>query len=126
MKGVTLVELMVAVAVLASAVVSLVGAYIVFFSLSETSRTRQVAMADAQSVFERVRNVDPFTNANVLAQFPNGQAVPGYANLTGEQVVVTYPDAAAVPLEVRIQVNWTARGRPLSLQMTSLMRGRKS
>lgn len=125
MRGVTLIELMVAIAVLSSAIVSLVGAYIVFFSLSETSRTRQIAMADAQSVLERIRNVSPFTNANVQAQFPNGTAVAGFANLTSEQVTIAYPSPTAVPLEVRVQVSWTLRSRALSFQLSSLMRERE-
>ena len=123
--GFTLVELMIAIAIFASALVSLVGAYIGFFILSETSRTREIATADAQSLLERMRNISPFTNGAVQAQFPGGTPVAGYANLSNEQVVVTYPNPAAVPLEVRVQVNWDLRARPLSLQLSGLMRGRR-
>jgi len=79
----------------------------------EAAYERVVATQDAHRVIEGMRNAS--TNgsfpANVIVSYPQGAAVPGFANLAGEQVVVTYQNVASDPLDVTVTTNWLELGR---------------
>jgi prepilin-type N-terminal cleavage/methylation domain-containing protein len=110
--GLTLVEVMIALAILS--VVSLVAfpTLLSFVDLSDTARSENVGTHDLMSAVEDVIST-PFTQ--VTATYPQGQAIPKYQalHLQNESVVVTYDDPLADPLIVTLSLKYNdSKGRP--------------
>ena len=117
-KGMTLLELLIASGILVVAVCGILATFINFRYLTTQSKDRTIAAQDASAIIERIRNVAPFTNANVVAQYPNGAVVSNFGSLpaaTNEQVTVSYTNTAAAPLEVIVTVRWQHMGRPMQV-----------
>lgn len=115
--GMTLVELLIAIAVLVVAGVWLLSAYQSALHLTEVAQQTTVALNDLGDMMERIK-ATPFTQ--LAANFPNGVAngAAGYAvaignyTLPNEQITVTHsPSTVADPRELIVQVTWTNRGR---------------
>lgn len=115
-KGFTLIEVLMALLVVIPVILGTIGVNIYTYRTSETSRNTMTAVQDANTVVERIRNVASGQGLNqVVATYPSGQAVSGFANLTNEQVVVTYPSSTADPLAITITVTWQdPQGRAMS------------
>jgi prepilin-type N-terminal cleavage/methylation domain-containing protein len=110
--GLTLVEVMVALTILA--VVGLVAfpTMLSFVDLSDSARQENVGTHDLMSAVEDVIST-PFTQ--VTATYPQGQAIPKYQglHLQNESVVVTYDDPLADPLIVTLSLSYKdSKGRP--------------
>jgi type II secretory pathway pseudopilin PulG len=130
-RGVTLVELLLAVTVVIISSVSLMVAYQSALHLTEVSQQSNLALNDLRAMMERIKTT-PFTALN--ARFPTGAingvvgagpdqytgVVGGYA-LSGEQITVTLaPSTAADPRELVVQVQWTNRGRVYQRRATTM------
>ncbi|MBI4845594.1 MAG: prepilin-type N-terminal cleavage/methylation domain-containing protein [Candidatus Omnitrophica bacterium] len=124
-KGFTFVEVMVVLLILAGIIAgfsSLSGAN---FTLLEQVANSNIAINDARSVLENMRNIDPFTAANLTAQYPDGAAVAGFNNLEQETVRVNYVDLTADPIQVTITVSWEGKGgAALTEEVTTLLTAR--
>ena len=72
-----------------------------------------MALQDANQIVERIRSSAAAGTfpTNVITAFPNNGTVSGFTNLTNETVTVSYANAAANPLDVRVQVQWLENGR---------------
>jgi len=81
-----------------------------------------VAIQDAHTVIERIRNLSQTSLAQVTSTYPSGQTVSGFSNLPSEQVTVTYPNSNADPLAITVSTSWTDRQgsmtRSLATQVT--------
>lgn len=124
MKGFTLFELMVAVVLIGVGLLGMLLANTYVQKTSEAANERIVATQDAHRVIELMRNASASGTfpANVTSAYPNGGTVPGFANLTGEQVVVTYASSSADPLDIMVTTNWLELGRRgTSTQLRTLM-----
>ncbi len=121
-QGFTLIELMIALAIIVPVLLGAIGLNVYVFRISERSRRVVVALEDAHTVIERIRNTSETSLAQVATTYPSGQAVAGFNNLPSEQVTVTYPNAAADPLVMTVTVNWSDRQgtmtRALATQVT--------
>lgn len=121
-NGFTLVELMIAVLIFASAVVIMLLAFVSAEALTESSRNLTQAVEDAQTVMERIRD-DLQSSADpeaFVAAFPestyedwvidqqNGDTQ--FNDLTNEAVEVTYGDAGEDPLPISVEISWEERG----------------
>ena len=115
--GMTLVELLIAIAVFVVAGVWLLSAYHSALHLTEVAQQTTVAIDDLRDMMERIK-ATPFSQ--LAANFPNGVAngAAGYAvaigtyTLPNQQVTVTHaPSVTADPRELIVQVTWTNRGR---------------
>ena len=95
-NGFSLIELMFALAILVPVTLAIISANVYALRVSETARGVTVAMQDAHTIIERVRNTSKQGLAQVVATFPSGQVVANAATLPGEQVTVTYPNANAI------------------------------
>ncbi len=112
-QGFTLIELMIALAVTALAIVGYIGANLIVQQNSEALFEKTLALQDASRVIEQMRNAaqtGQFPN-NVTGVFPNGAQVTGFNNLTNEQVIVTYASSTANPLDATVTVTWLSNGR---------------
>jgi prepilin-type N-terminal cleavage/methylation domain-containing protein len=103
-EGLTLLEVVIAVAILTS--LSL-AATLVFVPVSRQARVnREVALAnsEARKVLEKVHAV-PFRNVTRI--YPNGREVI-VNNLKDGKVTTTYEDPAADPLVLRAVLTWSS------------------
>jgi prepilin-type N-terminal cleavage/methylation domain-containing protein len=107
-RGFSLIEVMVATALLAVAALVAFPTILSFFDLSDMAREENIATHDLMAAVEEVM-ATPF--ASVTTSYPPGQAIPKYANLhlRGEQVMVNYTDPNQDPLEVVLTATWLDR-----------------
>ncbi|MEW6075548.1 MAG: hypothetical protein AB1530_04485 [Candidatus Omnitrophota bacterium] len=126
-SGITLVELLVAVAIGVIATIAILQGYVGNIFLSEIAKGNTVALDDAVDMLERIK-CTPFNE--LTTKFPNGTingpAANPYANITGnytlkgEQIVVTYTNTTGDPLEIMVTVNWQDQvGRQYGNRLTT-------
>ena len=115
-KGMSLFEIMVATLVFVLAMGALLSSLTGVLYLISQAKDETIAVSDLKNIAERIRATS-FNNVPVF--FPNGTqdgpafnlypAIVGGYNLTSEHITVTYPDAGADPLEIRITATWQSR-----------------
>lgn len=121
-KGFTLVEVILAAAILAFALTGLLALFISCMLLNESSRNRATAIAQAQFVLEEIKN----TNFDLIETDINAgnwnwnQAEIGNKNLPvlKSEAIVTTVSASGDPLGVLVTVSWQDRlgvGRNITL-----------
>ena len=120
--GFTLVELLIATAVLLVAITGLLIAFRSPAVLNEMARDTTIATQDASRIIEQMR-VTPFANIQTT-NWDTWATNNGAKNLlptsdTNEQVVVTYTTLDSSLLEVKIQINWTRRSRSRNIRLTT-------
>ena len=122
--GFTLLEVLIAMMVLGFGLLAMLMGNTYTQQASERIYERMIAAQDASRVIEQMRDASINGNfpANVTTTFPNGVAVAGFNNLMGEQVVATYANPNADPLDITVTTSWLERGRRnTSLQLGMLM-----
>ncbi len=123
-KGFTLLELAISMSVMVVAVLAMVGLFITYSALIETSKNTAAALSEAQAVVEALRNTEPFTAAGVSANYPQGvdlASVFNFNKLKNESIFITYGSLSADPLQVTVTVSWQDRTRSRSESLTTLM-----
>jgi len=111
------------------ALVGYIGANMVLQQTTAATFEKTVALQDANQVIEDMRDRSGTGNfpGNVTGTYPNNGVVAGFNSLTGEQIVVSYADATADPLEVTVAVSWQEEGRrAASTSLRTLMTQRAS
>ncbi len=119
-KGFTLVELMIALGILALIMASLLAVFDAILQMSRASSNLMVATLDAQMVMEDVSKID---YEDLLAYNE-----PTLDNIRDEVVAVEVTTEAGaiiigpIPEIVRIvvEVTWTERGAPVKTRLTTL------
>lgn len=111
-QGFTLIELMIAMAVLVLVLVGYLCANTTIQQSNEAAFERTLALQDANQVLERMRmeSASGIFPGNVTAEFPDGEPVSGFTSLSSQSVTVDYVDSTADPLDVTVTVNWLERG----------------
>jgi len=112
-EGLTLVEVIVAVLLIATAALIAFPTLLSFFDLSQTARDQNIAHHDLQAAAEEIL-ATPFSL--VTKTYQDGQAIPKYTDrhLAAQRIVVNYPDPSRDPLEVQLTVAWNdAKGRAM-------------
>lgn len=106
--GFTLIELMIALLVLTLVIVGYVGANITAQRNSEEMHERTLAIQDANSAIEQMRDASKTGTfpGNVVTLYPQNSQITGFNNLTNEQVTVNYANSTANPLDVTVTVAW--------------------
>jgi len=115
-NGITLVEILIATAIIVFAAIAVIQVYVSVIFLSDTNKEETIAMAHLTNMIEAIKCA-PFSN--IIVDFPNGvsggttsndyaKLVGGYV-LTGERIVVSYVNPNSDPLEITVSVNWRDR-----------------
>lgn len=121
-KGFTLLEVLVACAILVVAVLSLWAVYITSLNCVIQAREMNIAAFDLKDVLEKIKSV---AFADVTTVFPDGAAVNpsliGGFLLNNENVVVSYPQGITDPLEIQVAITWTGKDlRPYSKTLKTI------
>ncbi|MBI4372854.1 MAG: hypothetical protein HY585_03920, partial [Candidatus Omnitrophica bacterium] len=99
-----------ALGIIVPAIFAVIGINYYMIHASENARQATTALQDAHSVIEGIRNSSKQGLSQVLADYPDGQAVGGFANLTNERIEVDYAEVTDDPLVVTVTVTWTDPG----------------
>ena len=121
-SGFTLLELMISAAIMVGAILVILGLFVNYLVLIETSKNTTVAVDDAQAVLEAIRNTDPFTSSNVTTNYPaDVNLAPnfGFNKLQNEAIYVSC--LGADPLQITVTVRWNEKTRDRSENLTTLM-----
>jgi len=125
-RGFTLLELIIGMVILVTAIVSLIAAYIGCFTLNQSARNLTIAINDGQTVMEEIRKTnipDSITSQDWTTWASTNPPDGGGCNrLENESITVTYPSGiAATPLQVLVTVNWKEKNRTRSTQLVTLI-----
>ncbi len=121
--GISLIEVTVAVAIIALGVTVLMAQLEASFKITSVNRETNKAMAHLQAGLEKVIST-PFNN--IAETYPNGSSVcqdniESEDLMDGEYMIVTYVDENADPLEITMTVYWTSfDGRARSRSLTTM------
>jgi len=126
-SGFTLVELLIATAVL---LVAITGVLIAFRSpavLNEMARDTTIATQDASRVIEQMRvtkfsdiqKVDPYWDSWAASNGAKNLLPLPLPNGTNETVAVSYTAIDPSLLEVRVTITWTRRSRSRNIRLTT-------
>ncbi len=127
--GVTLLELTVAMALLAAILAGAAQALISYYEGMTMQKERVAATENCRAVLSAMRdtrdaNQGSFPEA-ITSQFPDGGTVSGTTTLDNEQVTVDYIGTIGNPLEVRVTSQWpTLRNRPMSVSVSTVLTDR--
>lgn len=123
MGGVTLVELIVAVAIIAFGVVTLMAQIEASYKITNVNRETNKAMAHLQAGMEKIIST-PFND--IVSKYPNGSTID-MSNIepidlmNGERLTVSYADVNADPLQITATVSWTSSdGRARTRTLTTM------
>ena len=111
-SGFTLIEVAITMAVVLLALIGAIAANTRLHQTGSAAYERSVAIQDANQIIERIRNTASSGQfpGNVTTAFPNNGQVAGFSGLTNEQIIVSYVNTSADPLDVSVTVNWHENG----------------
>ena len=109
-KGFTLLELMIASAILLIAICGLLATFVACALMNESNNNLVVATNDAQYVLEEIK-------ALVYSDI-SGYAPPVFDNLEGEAITLN-KDIGTQIAEVTVNVNWTERQRNKAVSLST-------
>jgi general secretion pathway protein I len=109
-RAFTLLELMIAVAILLIAILSLLAAFINCILLNESNRNLVTATNDAQYVLEQIKSL---AYSDIAAY-----TAPTFNNLTDELIALDRSIGSTIA-EVTVDVSWTERQRNRSAQLST-------
>lgn len=128
-RGMTLIELVIGIAVLITALLGLLGVFVGISALNESARNQTIATHQADRIMEEIRNSNFTTEIQPNAQAPTDANWIAWAanhsldltepNLTSVSVDFDPPfeggesetwSTAADPLRIQVRVNWVERG----------------
>lgn len=125
-RGVTLLELTMAVAVFTVVLGAAAQALVSYHSAMEIQHQRTQALQTCRSTLaamRQARDANPGDlQAAIVNVWPAGQDLPGVGALSNEVVRVTYTDTTANPLEVTVTCQWQdLTNRQVQVSLTSLI-----
>ncbi len=123
--GLTLVEVVVAMGILAFAITAMLQVSVSHLLNGSINRHRTEAVLDAQLVLDDIRalrDTGVSVPVGLVEAFPAGALALDAATLPEEQVTIAYADPGAAPLEVTVTVEWVEmNGRPMNEMLTTMI-----
>lgn len=105
----TFIEVLIAMCIVVPVILILVSANVSLMRMADDAKETMIALQDANSAIEQIRNVSESGLSTVTATYSNGSTISGYSNLTNELVTVIYPSASDDPLDIMVTVTWQNR-----------------
>lgn len=112
-RGIILVEILIALAIIVFTSIAIIQAYISGIALSQISKDETVALSHLTNIMEAVK-CTPFNN--IAADFPDGipdgptgieyAALAGGYVLSEESIVVNHVNPGGDPLEIIASLSW--------------------
>lgn len=124
--GFSLLEVMIALAIITAVLGATAQALIRFHTQITFQHQRVSAMQNCRSVLDEMRALrdhspDEFPE-NITESWTDGLALGDIGTLPSEVVTVTYQDASANPLEVRVTSEWRdPRNRLVSISLSTVI-----
>lgn len=115
--GFTMLEVVIASAVLLVAVMGLLSFYQSPLRLNEAARDTTIAIQDSSKVIEQIR-ATPFGNIE-STNWDTWAQNNGAKNLPSETMSVSYANPGTDPLEFTVTTQWTRRGVTRNVRLTS-------
>ena len=111
-QGFTLVEMLIATAVVSLLVLGFMGSSTALQQTSQAAYERSLSFQDANHVVELMRDAAATGTfpANVTGTYSNGGTVSGFTSLSNESVSVSYANASADPLDATVTVSYKENG----------------
>ncbi len=114
--GFTLIELLITVLICVVALIAYLSSTASLQRTTEGAYEQIIATQDASRAIEQIRNtantgIFPGNITSPPSPYQNNAVLPGFANLNGEQVVVSYLNPNADPLDVTATVTWQTNAR---------------
>ncbi len=123
--GLTLVEVVLALGILAFAFVAMLQVSVSLLVNGSINRHRTEAVLDAQVVLDDMRSLRDTgvaIPAELVDAYPAGPVELDSASLPYEEISVAYADPASAPLEVSVTVRWTEmNGRIMEETLTTVI-----
>lgn len=119
-RGVSLVELMIALAVIAIALLGMVGVVLHTISIKEANREQQLAKTAATRQLETVKLAGK-TNYDTVVLTYNGQVVPVNDLANNGTCTTTIDSTNPDLLDVRILIQWTGVRGQSRYELRSMM-----
>lgn len=122
-QGFTLVEVLIAIGILAVVIVGLLQLFVYCSRLAETAGNTTLAINEAQNKIEEIRNHDFSTLATDYASGGTPGNTFALTSLTGTGTVTTSQvGGSSELLQIQVDVNWQNKsGRSLSTALTGLI-----
>ena len=120
-KGMSLVELLIAVSVMCIAVLAIYSALVSAQCMSRSAKEDNISSFELQSIVEDVRST-PFEE--ILEEYPNGKFVNAYEDksLNSERIRVDYVDEEEEPLDITFTLTWVNyQGRQCTKSLRTLV-----
>jgi prepilin-type N-terminal cleavage/methylation domain-containing protein len=109
-NGFTLIELMIAVAILLIVITGLLATLVYCILLNESSNNLVIATGDAQYILEQIKGLPYNDIANYTA--------PSFSNLNNETITLNRNIGATIS-EITVAVHWNERQRQKSHSITT-------
>lgn len=126
-RGMTLVEILVAVAIF---VIAAGGILLGNFTMHQASEYANHTLTAVHHLDDIVEDIYATEFGALQAKFPAGVAdggagqpyvaIVGSYALDNEQIVITYPAQTPTRLEMLVTVTWVSRQRPRSMQLSTV------
>jgi len=116
-KGFSLLELLIAIALLATGAISIHHAVASYLELSDLAHDRNIAFFDLETALEDIRST-PFEK--IVERYPDAAEIPKFTalHLRNERIVVSYQNPAQDPLIITATISWEdSKGRAQSQSM---------
>jgi Tfp pilus assembly protein PilV len=113
-KAFSLIEVMIAAAILLISIVTLLFIFVSCGVLNESNGNLITAAVDAQNVLEQIRNL----SYSQIDDFIDNFSSTTFSNLDNETVAISNSETDGL-MEVTVNVNWTDRGRAKNFSLTT-------
>lgn len=119
-KGFSYIEMLIVIIIFLVISIAALGLYLTYFVVIDNVTNTAIALSDVQQVVEEIRDIDPFTAANLIG-FAGSFNGSSFNNLEQEQISISY-DVSSDPYLIIVTATWVGLGnRAANVSLTTYM-----